>query len=127
MCKNGFSVHILNHSFLFIHVILITHYIIGSQSYFHFDPKLKLMDQVKKVLRYHHYAYCTEQIYCQWILRYIRFFDKTHLQNLNSKDIKRFLSHLALKELSPSTQRQALNALVFLYCDVLDIPLENKI
>ena len=86
------------------------------------------MDQIKEVLRYHHYAYRTEQTYCQWILRYIRFFDKTHPQNLNSKNIERFLSHLALKkEVSASTQRQALNALVFLYRDILDIPLENRI
>jgi len=103
-------------------------YIMESQPKFHPDPKLKLMDQIKEVLRYHHYAYRTEQTYCQWILRYIRFFDKTHPQNLNSKNIERFLSHLALKkEVSASTQRQALNALVFLYRDVLDIPLENRI
>ena len=25
----------------------------------------KLMDQVREVLRYHHYAYKTEQTYCQ--------------------------------------------------------------
>ncbi len=38
------------------------------------NPDLKLMDQVREVLRYHHYAYRTEQSYCQWILRYIRFY-----------------------------------------------------
>jgi hypothetical protein len=46
---------------------------------FHPNPKLKLMDQVREVLRYHHYAYRTEQTYCQWILRYIHHFGgKTH-------------------------------------------------
>ena len=34
------------------------------------DPRLKLMDQVRQVLRYHHYAYRTEQAYCDWIVRY---------------------------------------------------------
>ena len=29
------------------------------------NPKSKLMDQVREVLRYHHYAYRTEQTYCQ--------------------------------------------------------------
>ena len=38
------------------------------------NPDLKLMDQVREVLRYHHYAYRTEQSYCQSILRYIRFY-----------------------------------------------------
>lgn len=37
------------------------------------DPKLKLMDQVRQVLRYHHYVWCTEQTYCDWIVRYIKF------------------------------------------------------
>ena len=32
------------------------------------DTKLKLMDQVKQVLRDHHYAYSTEQAYCDWIV-----------------------------------------------------------
>ena len=44
-----------------------------SQSKFKPDPKLKLMDQVRQVLRYHHYAYRTEQTYCEWIVRFIKF------------------------------------------------------
>jgi hypothetical protein len=34
------------------------------------DPDAKLMDQVREVLRYYHYAYRAESTYCQWILRY---------------------------------------------------------
>ena len=100
-----------------------------SQPKFHPDPKLKLMDQIREVLRYHHYAYRTEQTYCQWILRYIRFFgNKIHPRDLSFYHIERFLSDLAVKrKVSASTQRQALNALVFLYREVLDIPLDKKI
>src|SRR3989304_9191752 len=89
------------------------------------NPKLKLMDQVREVLRYHHYAYRTEQTYCQWILRYIHpFGGKTHPNRLGAKDVERFLSHLATEgQVSASTQRQALNALIFLYRNVLDMPL----
>jgi integron integrase len=96
---------------------------------FHPNPKLKLMDQVREVLRYHHYSYRTEQTYCQWMLRYIRYFGgKTHPRVLGAKDIEAFLSHLAsVGEVSASTQRQALNALVFLYKHVLDIPMEEEI
>lgn len=87
------------------------------------------MDQVREVLRYHHYAYRTEQTYCQWILRYIHHFGgKTHPNLLGVQDIERFLSHLAtVGKVSAPTQRQALNALVFLYRDVLDIPLAGEI
>ncbi len=96
---------------------------------FHPNPKLKLMDQVREVLRYHHYAYSTEQTYCQWILRYIHHFGgKTHPRHLGSKDVEAFLSHLATEgKVSGATQRQALNALVFLYRDVLDMPLDGEI
>jgi hypothetical protein len=37
------------------------------------NPKLKLMDQVREVLRIKHYAIRTEQAYCEWIKRYIKF------------------------------------------------------
>ncbi|OIP88124.1 MAG: integrase [Syntrophaceae bacterium CG2_30_58_14] len=87
------------------------------------------MDQVREVLRYHHYAYRTEQTYCQWILRYIHHFGgKTHPRYLGANDVEAFLSHLAIEgKVSGATQRQALNALVFLYRVVLDIPLDGEI
>ncbi len=87
------------------------------------------MDQVREVLRYHHYAYRTEQTYCQWILRFIHFFGgKTHPEALGAKDVERFLSDLAVnRKVAASTQRQALNALVFLYREVLNKSLDGKI
>ena len=87
------------------------------------------MDQVREVLRYHHYAYRTEQTYCQWILRCIYHCGrKTHPNLLGAKDIERYLSHLATDDaVSASTLRQAFNALVFLYRDVLDKPLAEEI
>jgi integron integrase len=93
------------------------------------NPGLKLMDQVREVLRYYHYAYRTEQTYGHWILRYIHYFGgKTHPNRLGAKDVERFLSHLATEgQVAASTQRQALNALVFLYRDVLHQPLESTI
>ena len=55
---------------------------------FHPNPRLSLMDQVREVLRYHHYAYRTEQTYCKWILRYIYHFGgKTHPNMLGAKDV----------------------------------------
>jgi hypothetical protein len=50
------------------------------------------MDQVRQVLRYHHYAYRTEQTYCDWIMRYIRYQGgKTHSRNMDKKEIEAFL------------------------------------
>lgn len=96
---------------------------------FHPNPDLKLMDQVREVLRYYNYALKTEQAYCQWVLRYIRFYGgNTHPAELQAADIERFLSHLVSdRKVSAATQKQALNALVFLYHKVLGIRVDDKI
>jgi integron integrase len=93
------------------------------------NPDAKLMDQVREVLRYYHYAYRTEKTYCQWILRYIHFFGgQIHPKNLHVKDIECFLSDLSLNQsVSASTQNQAFHALLFLYNRVLNLPLDGKI
>ena len=88
-----------------------------NESKFRPNPSLKLMDQVREVLRYYHYAYRTETSYCQWILRYICFLGgKTHPKKLGAIHVESFLSNPATQgKVSTSTQNQALNALVFLY------------
>ncbi len=93
------------------------------------NAKLKLMDQVRQVLRYYHYAYRTETSYCDWIVRFIRFHGaKRHLREMGKEEIEAFLSHLATREkVSASTQRQALNAIIFLYRYVLLQPVEGEI
>ena len=56
------------------------------------DPKLRLMDQVRQVLRYHHYAYRTENTYCDWIVRYIKYFGaKKHPRDMGKTEIDAFL------------------------------------
>ena len=93
------------------------------------NPELKLMEQVRETLRYYHYAKSTEKTYCQWILRFLQFYDyKRHPKDMGTREVERFLSHLATHgKVAASTQRQALNALVFLYREVLDAPLGNTI
>jgi len=100
-----------------------------SKEKFRPDPNLRLMDQVLEVLRYHHYAYRTEQAYSDWILRFIRFHGgKTHPKDMGKPEIDGFLSHLATHgKVSAATQRQAMNAILFLYKKVLDQPMEDRI
>ncbi len=89
------------------------------------DSKLKLMEQVRETLRYHHYAYRTEQTYCEWIKRFLRHYGfERHPRDMGADEVERFLSHLATKErVAEATQRQALNSIVFLYRHVLDVEL----
>jgi len=107
----------------------LTDYIIKRNQKFEPDANAKLMHQVKEVLRYHHYAYRTEQTYCDWIVRYLKFHGgKTHPRKMGKAEIERFLSHLAVQgNVAASTQRQAMNALIFLYREVLLIPLEEQL
>lgn len=93
------------------------------------NPNLRLMDQVRQVLRYHHYSLSTEKTYCDWITRYIRFYKcQKHPAQMGKREIEDFLSHLATNlKVSPSTQRQALNAIIFLYRQVLDIEISEQL
>lgn len=93
------------------------------------DPRLKLMDQVRQVLRYHHYAIATERTYCKWILWFIHHFGAhRHPRDMGAVEIEAFLSHLASTDkISAATQRQALNGIVFLYKHVLNVELVEKI
>jgi len=86
----------------------------------------KLLDRTRNILRRRHYAYATEQSYINWIKRFIYYFDKRHPVELGPEAIGIYLTHLArAKRVAPSTQNQALNALVFLYREVLEIELKD--
>lgn len=86
-------------------------------------PK-KLLDQLRDAIRLKHYSYSTEKTYVHWAKRYILFHNKRHPAEMGATDVEAFLTHLAKDEnVSASTQNQALNALLFLYRNVLQIDL----
>jgi integron integrase len=80
----------------------------------------KLLDRVRQVMRLKHYSYRTEQAYVDWIRRFILFHHKRHPQEMGAQEIEAFLTHLAVHEnVAASTQNQALQAILFLYREVL--------
>jgi integron integrase len=82
-------------------------------------PK-KLLDEIREVLRVKHYSIRTEEVYCQWIERYIRFHKMRHPREMGEAEMAQFLTHLAAEgNVAASTQNQALSALLFLYKQVL--------
>jgi len=84
------------------------------------SAKPKLLDQVRQAIRRRHYSDRTEKAYTHWIKRYIFFHNKRHPLEMAESEIARFLSSLATEgRVSASTQNQALNALLFLYHEVL--------
>jgi integron integrase len=89
------------------------------------NPKLKLLEQVREVMRLKHYSIRTERCYCDWIRRYIRFHRirsrEELIQEVKGK-MELFLSHLAVNgQVAASTQNQGFNALLFLYREVLHV------
>jgi hypothetical protein len=80
----------------------------------------KLLDQVRDIIRVKHYSYRTEESYVYWIRRYILFHQKRHPREMGDAELEAFLTHLAIEEhVAASTQNQVLNAIVFLYREVL--------
>ncbi len=71
------------------------------------DSNLRLMDQVRQVLRYHHYAYRTEENYRNWLLRFIKHNggDKDP-KDMGKSHIAHFIAHLATDlNVAASTRR----------------------
>jgi integron integrase len=82
----------------------------------------RLLDQVRDRLRLKHYSLRTEQAYVGWIKRYIIFHDKRHPAEMGKLELETFLTSLAVqRNVSASTQAQALSALLFLYKEVLEL------
>lgn len=84
-----------------------------------------LMQDVRSTLRIKGYARRTEEIYCRWIKDFLRYHRlERHPAEMGEEEVQAYLSHLAQeKKVAPGTQNQALNALVFLYSQVLGRPL----
>ncbi|HEY5168817.1 MAG TPA: phage integrase N-terminal SAM-like domain-containing protein, partial [Thermoleophilia bacterium] len=80
----------------------------------------QLLDQLRTALRARHYSRRTEQAYCLWVERYVRFHGVRHPAEMGEHEINAFVTHLAVHEhVSAATQTQALSAVLFLYRHVL--------
>lgn len=82
--------------------------------------KPKLLDMVRATAALRHLSPRTSEAYTHWIKRFILFNNKKHPLEMGAPEVHLFLSHLALVlKVSASTQNQALNAIAFLYHQVL--------
>ncbi len=90
-------------------------------------PGPRLLDRVRYQMRLRHLSRRTEKAYVAWIRRYVLFHGKRHPREMGATDVvARFLTSLAVeRRVSASTQNQALAALLFLYREVLGMPLEG--
>ena len=90
------------------------------------NPKLRLQDQLHEVMRFKQFSLRTETAYWNWIRQFILFHHKRHPREMGKPEIEAFLSHLTTaKNVAVATQNQALNALIFLYREVLHLPFDR--
>ena len=86
------------------------------------DSPTKLLHRIRAFIRLQNKSWATERTYIYWIKAYILFHNKRHPESMNTKEVELFLSHLATQRYSsPSTQATALNALIFLYRQFLNV------
>jgi len=90
-----------------------------------------LEQRLISTMRFRHYSRRTEEGYVGWYKRFVLWHKERagraiHPADMGAAEVEAFLTHLAVnRDVSPSTQNQALNALIFLYREVLEIPLEG--
>jgi hypothetical protein len=90
-------------------------------------PALKsgrLLDQLRERIRYAPYSLKTEKNYVHWLRFFIRFHKLGHPREMGATEVETFLAWLANEQhVSPSTHRQALSAILYLYQEVLSVNL----
>jgi integron integrase len=87
-------------------------------------PPEGLLAAMREKLRTRHMSLRTEQAYLHWARLFVLFHGRRHPRQLGPGDVAAFLTHLAVeRKVSASTQNQALQALLSLYCLVLEIDL----
>jgi len=83
-------------------------------------------ESMHKILRLMHRSYRTEHAYIGWVRQFYRFIKGRSPYSLESKDVKDFMTYLAVeRDVAVSTQNQAFNAVLFLFRHVLDQKIDN--
>ena len=79
-----------------------------------------LFEAAREAMRVRHFSHYTERAYLGWIRRYVAFHGRRHPREMGAAELESFLTYLAVaRKVSASTQNQALQALLFLYRQVL--------
>lgn len=85
-----------------------------------------LLTKLVRTLRIRNYSKRTEEVYLMWAVRFLHFYAKENTAAISEKEVRAFLENLVLeRNVSPNTQKQALNALAFLFKVGLERELMN--
>ena len=86
----------------------------------------KLLDLYRDAMRVRHYSHRTEETYVSWVRQYILYHNKRHPREMGVEEINAFVTYLVKeRNVAASTQNQAISAILFLYRNVLNLPLDE--
>jgi integron integrase len=84
-----------------------------------------VLDKLQRLMRLEHLAYRTEKTYMAWAERFFAF-TGPRASAPGADELRCFLSHLAVdRKVAAATQKQAFNALLYLFRNVLAVPIEG--
>lgn len=84
----------------------------------------RLLDAVREQIRLRNFSIRTEQVYADWVKRFVLFHGKRHPAEMGAPELEAFLTHLAVqRNVSAGTQNQARSAVLFMYRHVLNMQL----
>ncbi len=84
----------------------------------------KIEGQLREAIRAKYYSRHTEDAYVMWYKQYVHFHELRHPKEMGEAEVSSFLKHLSVeRDVAVSTHNQALNALIFLYREVLQVEL----
>lgn len=88
------------------------------------SAKPNLWERIAIACRALGYSLSTERSYVGWARRFVDYQGRRHPATMGAAEVQAYLNHLAVeREASPSTAKQALCALLFLYGQVLGVEL----
>jgi len=86
----------------------------------------KLLEVLRDKIRVKHYSISTERTYIFWVKSYILYHNKKHPKDMGKVEIEQFLTYLAVtKTVSPATQNQAFNSILFLYREIFGFDMKD--
>jgi integron integrase len=84
------------------------------------SSKEAIIQETSRLMRLKHLSYRTEKTYLAWISRFLAFCSPDEPRALTEAHLKHYLSYLAVnRKVAAATQKQAFNALLFLYRNLL--------
>ncbi len=84
-----------------------------------------VLQKLSDICRLKRRSYATEKSYCGWVRSYIKELATFPAGWTSEEKVSEFLTREAKRGVAAATQSQALNALIFLYGQVLGTPLGN--